>query len=295
MPTSAHETPLELLRLDPSLPDWVQTELLGDDAPTFDHARLYDPNVRPRTYQADAMVLYCGKDDLPLRATVYEVQRGRDPDKLGSWKLYVGHMETEFRVKASLVVFVPDKAVADWYRDQVARDTRSGAWLRPWFFTPADVPPIVDDELAAIRPARVLFSAMCHLDDASVEDMYPALLAALATLEPTAKIFYHNVTVGRLPAPARARWEAFLMTTTVGKRYYDEILNEADARGEARGEALGEARGEAKAVLLVLESRGVPVPDAIRERILASVDTAQLDQWLRHAATATTVEDVIRG
>ena len=63
MPTSAHETPLELLRLDPALPDWVQTDLLGDDAPAFDHARLYDPNVRPRTYQADAMVLFCGPDD----------------------------------------------------------------------------------------------------------------------------------------------------------------------------------------------------------------------------------------
>jgi hypothetical protein len=63
MPTSAYETPLELLRLDPALPDWVQAELLGDDASAFDHARLYDPNVRPRTYQADAMVLFCGPDD----------------------------------------------------------------------------------------------------------------------------------------------------------------------------------------------------------------------------------------
>jgi biotin carboxylase len=131
---------------------------------------------------------------------------------------------------------------------------------------------------------------MCHLDDTNVEDVYPALLAALATLEPTTKIFYHNVTVGRLPAAARARWEAFLVTTTVGKRYYDEMFNEIDARAEARGEALGEARS----VLLVLESRGVPVPDAIRERILASVDTAQLDRWLRRAATATAVEDVIQ-
>ncbi|WP_462188591.1 MULTISPECIES: hypothetical protein [unclassified Frankia] len=53
MPTSAHETPPELLRLDPSLPDWVQTELLGDDAPAFDHARLYDPNVRPLVSRPD--------------------------------------------------------------------------------------------------------------------------------------------------------------------------------------------------------------------------------------------------
>jgi biotin carboxylase len=120
--------------------------------------------------------------------------------------------------------------------------------------------------------------------------VYPALLAALATLEPTKKIFYHNVTVGQLPAAARARWEAFLVTTTVGKRYYDEMFNEIDASAEARGEA----RGEARSVLLVLESRGIPVPDAIRERILASVDTAQLDRWLRRATMAATIDDVTR-
>jgi hypothetical protein len=134
----------------------------------------------------------------------------------------------------------------------------------------------------------MLFSAMCHLDDTTVEDAYPALLAALGTLEPTTKVFYHNVTVGRLPAAARARWEAFLVTTAVGKRYYDEMFNEIDARAEA----LGEARGEARSVLLVLESRGIPVPDAIRERVLASVDTAQLDRWLRRATVAATIEDV---
>src|ERR1700755_663550 len=111
--------------------------------------------------------------------------------------------------------------------------------------------------------------------------MYPALLAALVTLEPNAKIFYHNVTVGSLPEPARARWKAFVMTTTVGKRYNDETFNEIDARAEARGGA----RGEANWVRLVPERRGVPAPDAIRERILASVDTTQLDQWLRRAAT----------
>nr|MDT0665483.1 hypothetical protein [Micromonospora sp. DSM 115978] len=67
------------------------------------------------------------------------------------------------------------------------------------------------------------------------------------------------------------------MTTAVGRRYHNERYNEIDARAEARGEALGEARGkalgEAKAVLLVLESRGVAVPGPVRRRILACSDT----------------------
>ncbi|WP_051720245.1 hypothetical protein [Streptomyces sp. NRRL F-2799] len=41
------------------------------------------------------------------------------------------------------------------------------------------------------------------------------------------------------------------------------------------GEAKGEARGEAKGVLRVLEVRGIPVPDAIRERIIACTDTPE--------------------
>jgi hypothetical protein len=48
-------------------------------------------------------------------------------------------------------------------------------------------------------------------------------------------------------------------------------------------------------VLTVLDARGVEVPTAVREQILACTDLAQLDVWLRRAATATTAEDVIRG
>jgi hypothetical protein len=49
MPTPAHETPLELLRLDPALPDWVQTDLLGDDAPAPRCATSTTPTSRRGT------------------------------------------------------------------------------------------------------------------------------------------------------------------------------------------------------------------------------------------------------
>jgi hypothetical protein len=37
----------------------------------------------------------------------------------------------------------------------------------------------------------------------------------------------------------------------------------------------------------------VPVPEAVREQILACTDLTQLDTWLRRAVTAT-ADDVIR-
>ncbi|MDG4828694.1 hypothetical protein O7627_05155 [Solwaraspora sp. WMMD1047] len=83
------------------------------------------------------------------------------------------------------------------------------------------------------------------------------------------------------------------MTTTVGHEYRSELLRELAARHEDLDEARGEARGEARAVLTVLEGRGIPVTTEHREQILAGTDLARVDTWLRRAITATTIEDVL--
>jgi hypothetical protein len=87
------------------------------------------------------------------------------------------------------------------------------------------------------------------------------------------------------PEASRVRWEAY-KSTTVGSRYHSELFQELDARCQAKGRVAGEA----SAVLTVLAARGVSVPEAIRDRILACTDLDQLDVWLRRAATATTDE-----
>lgn len=83
------------------------------------------------------------------------------------------------------------------------------------------------------------------------------------------------------------------MSTTVRYQYHSELFREIDARSRAEGRAEGAAEGEARAVLTVLDARGVPVPEAVREQILACADLAQLDTWLRRAVTAATADDVI--
>jgi hypothetical protein len=87
------------------------------------------------------------------------------------------------------------------------------------------------------------------------------------------------------------------MTAAIGyeHEFRSELARENFARGEARGQARGQARGEAQAVLTVLDARGVHVPTALREQILACTDLAQLDTWLRRAGTATTIDDVVHG
>jgi hypothetical protein len=58
-----------------------------------------------------------------------------------------------------------------------------------------------------------------------------------------------------------------------------------------RQEAVQE--GQAEAVLTVLRVRGIDVPDALRERILAQKDLAQLKRWLEKAAVASSIREVL--
>jgi hypothetical protein len=71
------------------------------------------------------------------------------------------------------------------------------------------------------------------------------------------------------------------MSSTIGSRFHSELFREVEARLEGR------------AVLTVLDARGVPVSDDIREQILACADLDLLDTWLRRAATATSADEVV--
>jgi hypothetical protein len=53
------------------------------------------------------------------------------------------------------------------------------------------------------------------------------------------------------------------------------------------------AEGSAKALLIVLQSRGIAVPDPARERILAEKDPARLTHWLERAGVATSIDDLL--
>jgi predicted transposase/invertase (TIGR01784 family) len=67
----------------------------------------------------------------------------------------------------------------------------------------------------------------------------------------------------------------------------------AHREGHAEGHAEGRVEEAARAVLTVLRVRGIEVPDAARERILAQTDPARLGHWLEKAAVAASVDEVI--
>ena len=81
------------------------------------------------------------------------------------------------------------------------------------------------------------------------------------------------------------------------KKYFAQGLTTGRTEGRTEGltEGLTKGRTEeaARALLTVLRARGIAVPDAVRERILAQKDPERLERWLEKAAVAASVAAVI--
>jgi hypothetical protein len=52
-------------------------------------------------------------------------------------------------------------------------------------------------------------------------------------------------------------------------------------------------RTRARALIAILQARGLAVPRSMRSRILACADTAMLDRWIARAATARNADEVM--
>jgi hypothetical protein len=87
---------------------------------------------------------------------------------------------------------------------------------------------------------------------------------------------------------ARQILEAMMTTSEYEKTFVERIHDQGIAEGEARGEA----RGEAKALLRLLDARGLDLTQEQREQVTSCTDAAQLDRWFDRAITASTAAEV---
>jgi len=74
--------------------------------------------------------------------------------------------------------------------------------------------------------------------------------------------------------------------------FQSDFAKKHQAKGRAEGEAKGEAKGRAEALFAVLQARGFRVSDEVRARVLACIDVAQLDAWVRKAVTVNSADEL---
>jgi hypothetical protein len=72
-----------------------------------------------------------------------------------------------------------------------------------------------------------------------------------------------------------------------------EILTEGEKKGLAEGEKKGVRESRAADILMVLTTRGIPVPAEVEQQIAGCSDPALLSLWLKRAVTANRAEEVV--
>ena len=108
-----------------------------------------------------------------------------------------------------------------------------------------------------------------------------ALLPAIAGLDEERARFYFDLVVNSVDTAARRALEALMK----GYEYQSDFAKKYVAEGEAKGEA--------RSLLTVLRVRGISVPDAARERILAEKDPERLERWVERAVVASSLAEVL--
>jgi hypothetical protein len=108
-----------------------------------------------------------------------------------------------------------------------------------------------------------------------------AVLPVVAALGDDRARFYGDLVLDSLNEAARRALEAMMK----GYEYQSDFAKKYVAQGRAEEAA--------RAVLTALRVRGIAVPDAVRERILAEKDPARLERWHERAILAASAAEVL--
>src|SRR5262249_40927282 len=189
---------------------------------------------------------------------------------------------------ADLLVVAPDPSLAAWCAEPIEIGV-PGFVLHPPVLRNTAIPIVTDLEEAARRPELGVLSAIAHGETAEGATIAAAVLPAIQRLDDDRARFYYDLVYNSLNEAARRALEAMMK----GYEYQSDFAKKYVAQGRTEGRAEGRAEEAARNLLTVLRVRGIAVPDAFRERILAQKDPERLERWLEKAALASSVTAIL--
>ena len=268
---------LELLRERPALAADLLECVRSDLVPTFSQARLESGDLSehtPAAYHADALVTFSGEQR--ALAVVVEVQLRPDRRKHLSWPAYLATARARLGCPVMLLVICPEGGVAAWARRPISLG-HPGLVLTPLVLGPEEVPVLTVAE-EAFAPELAVVSAAVHGAGPEGAKVFTAMLESFEKIEPEQARGYIDEVLAVLPETARELLEAIMKTRD--REYKSDF-----ARGYY-------GQGEANAILVVLATRGIQVPEEVRVRISECTDLALLESWLRRAVTAASADEL---
>jgi hypothetical protein len=299
MPSPRHDTINQLFRERPELAVEILRELKGVNVPDGGPVRLEsnDFNDRASRDLRPDTVITIGSKDEPVHGIVVEVQQRKSDGKRRQLPRYAATQWLELNCPVTVLCVCPDPDAATWYAEPT-HTTLAGYVFQAVVLGPRDVPVISDPKEAAEQPELAVMAVMVHGRDPAVVETFAA---ALEFVPPDYAPKYTEYAYS-MAAPTVQRMLREIMTSTFWP-VYSPFAREHFGRGEEKGlekgreegRAEGRAEERANAILAVLRTRGVDVPEEAQVRIRDCTDQRLLGTWLERAVSATSVGDVLDG
>ncbi|QNE75591.1 hypothetical protein F0344_13985 [Streptomyces finlayi] len=291
MVSSPHEAMHRIFQEYPGLFSRV-SEVLGVNIPPPTSATVLPTDLTensPVERRVDTLLRIDTQYDGPFLLAI-EAQGKKDPRKTASWPYYVSYLHNRYgALPVLLLVVCQDHATAQWAARPITIGLRQ--WqtltLNPLVAGPHNMPVIKNVAEARKDLALATLAAITHADDPDVGAILKTLSAALRDAPETiADPIVELTAQGLGTRPAAQQWRNLVAVDT---SFYKSFMSE-EIRDEGRTE--GRTEGRAEGLLLILEARGIALTDELRQKITTCTDPRLLNQWLQHAATATTTEEV---
>jgi hypothetical protein len=205
-----------------------------------------------------------------------------------TWPAYVAGLRARLGCPACVMVVTASDGVADWCR--VPIELGPGAALTPLVIGPSVVPVVEDVAVARSDPELAVLSVMAHGREANAEAIGRAALLAMVGLADERQVVYSDLVLAAVSQAARVALEELMASGSY--EFQSDFAKKHQAKGHAEGRAEGRAEGEAKALLAVLEARGLTVSVEAKARILGCADPSLLEAWVRRAVTVASVDEL---
>ncbi|MFD7765399.1 hypothetical protein [Streptomyces sp. NPDC059787] len=293
MVSSSHEALHRVFQKDPALLTRALQRVLNIHFPEPRDFAVLNADlteIEPVERRVDTLMRV--ETDKGAYLLVVEAQGKVDDAKRGSWAYYLSYLYAKYRCEPVLIVITQSRATARW----AARPIRLGlpGWhsltVRPLVLGPENVPVIRDEQEAERDVPLAVLSAMTHGRGKRAAAILEPLAAALRTMDAeSAAVFVAFVDSCLIDTQAKEIWRDLMAAI----HYFFRHPVAEQVREEGREE--GRVEDRAAMTLRILEWRGVPVPDAVRERVQACADLDQLELWAQRAVHATRAEDLFSG
>jgi hypothetical protein len=293
MPSPWHDSVKQLFCEKPEFAVEILRDLMGvADLPAGLPARLESPsfNDRPSNdFEADAVVV-AGPVWDPVRGIIVEVQQAKDPRKHQDMARYAAALWLLLRCPVDVLVIAPSERVASFYAKPVIT-TLPGYIPTPRALWPDMVPVITDPARVTANPSLAALSLMLHGQNPQVCE---AFVYGLAALPPEHVLKYYEYGYCMSSTSVRRILEELVASSAwpVYSPFAKEHFGRGLAEGKAEGKAEGAIEGEGRAILLVLQARGIEVSSEERARITSCADRDQLERWVSRSAVVKTASEL---